>query len=293
MKVSVITVVLNDLDGLRRTAQSVVAQDTVESDWVIADGGSTDGSVEYALHLARHHSNIRFLPGPDRGIYDGMNRALSTVPDNHLVWFLNSGDFFLSRKSLRVAYDATPPDGWSGGPMVLVHANGKVHRVSEVPSLLSSARNPGIQIPAQPTVLAAKSLYVRLGTFREDLRFASDGVLLQEFARNERPTIIETPLVAFVLGGRSSVNFRETLNEYWLAGYRPKNWKDRFKDREIGQLKTWIRSSQVGSVNQYVRWTRNYSTRLVAPDFPHWAHHRQIPRDLSCCINMGNLVKGS
>ena len=46
MKLSIITINFNDREGLQRTVDSVLAQDFLDFEWIVIDGGSTDGSVE-------------------------------------------------------------------------------------------------------------------------------------------------------------------------------------------------------------------------------------------------------
>lgn len=285
MAITIVTVVLDDVLGLNRTAASIMGQHAADLDWVIADGGSTDGSLELAQSLSREWSCIRVLEGPDSGIYSGMNRALLSIDEERYVWFLNAGDFLLSDRSIATAVTELGRSPWIGGPMALVQPTGGLHEVTAVPDGRPLHIRPGRSIPAQPTVIAARSMFSKYGFFREDLRLASDGILLQNFAREVPLRTYSQPLVGFVLGGRSSQNFRQTIEEYWSAGYRPRRSIDRIRDREIGQLKTWLRGTLAS------RWPRKVHGRLDAHGqqdivFPHWTHHRAQAGDLSCCLSM-------
>ena len=51
MKLSIITINFNNLEGLKKTAESVINQTWKEFEWIIIDGGSTDGSKEYIIKL--------------------------------------------------------------------------------------------------------------------------------------------------------------------------------------------------------------------------------------------------
>jgi len=63
--------VLNAADTLERTIQSVLKQDFDDLEYVIIDGGSTDGSLDI---IRRYESGIRYwCSEPDDGLYDAMN----------------------------------------------------------------------------------------------------------------------------------------------------------------------------------------------------------------------------
>jgi hypothetical protein len=104
VKFSIVTVVLNNRDGFERTAKSVMAQRDVEYEWIVIDGGSTDGTLDvidaYRESIAYWHSRR------DDGIYDAMNEGLARASADY-VGFLNSGDCFADERSLsRVAQSA-------------------------------------------------------------------------------------------------------------------------------------------------------------------------------------------
>lgn len=91
MKLSIITVNLNDAAGLRRTMVSVwERQSFADFEHIVIDGASTDGSVdvirEYAGRLAY------WVSEPDKGIYNAMNKGILRAKGDYLL-FLNSGDW--------------------------------------------------------------------------------------------------------------------------------------------------------------------------------------------------------
>lgn len=91
MKVSIITVNFNNLLGLRKTMQSVFAQKYAAIEYIIIDGGSTDGSKEF---IQSHQDKLSYwCSEKDKGIYDGMNKGISNATGDYVL-FLNSGDYF-------------------------------------------------------------------------------------------------------------------------------------------------------------------------------------------------------
>ena len=92
-KVSIITVNLNNLEGLKRTMDSVLSQTFLDYEYIIIDGGSTDGSREYIEQYADRLTY--WCSEPDNGIYNAMNKAV-TKASGEYVCFMNSGDCLYS-----------------------------------------------------------------------------------------------------------------------------------------------------------------------------------------------------
>lgn len=91
MTLSIITVNLNNRDGLQRTIDSVISQKFTDYEWIMIDGGSTDGSRELIEQYAKHFSY--WCSEPDKGIYNAMNKGIAHAQGEYLQ-FLNSGDWF-------------------------------------------------------------------------------------------------------------------------------------------------------------------------------------------------------
>ena len=91
--VSVITVVLNDVNNIESTIQSVLSQKKCDVEYIVVDGGSVDGTIDV---IEKYRSRIAyFSSGRDAGIYDAMNKG-SHVATNAWTIFMNSGDRFVS-----------------------------------------------------------------------------------------------------------------------------------------------------------------------------------------------------
>lgn len=93
MKLSIITVNLNNREGLHKTIDSVVSQTFKDFEWIVIDGGSTDGSKELIEHNANHFTY--WVSEPDKGIYNAMNKGIRVAHGEYLL-FLNSGDMLSS-----------------------------------------------------------------------------------------------------------------------------------------------------------------------------------------------------
>ena len=105
--VSVITVVRNDRDGLRRTAASVVAQRGCSIEYIVIDGASTDGTVDEIVALGK--AVARWESRADGGIYDAMNRGVALARGEWLL-FLNAGDALAADDVLARLMEAAEAD---------------------------------------------------------------------------------------------------------------------------------------------------------------------------------------
>jgi len=86
---TVITVVYNNVRDIERTIKSVVNQTYPHIEYIVIDGGSTDGTVNI---INRYASRIaRFVSEPDKGIYVAMNKGLALATGEYVL-FMNSGD---------------------------------------------------------------------------------------------------------------------------------------------------------------------------------------------------------
>jgi putative colanic acid biosynthesis glycosyltransferase len=88
---SIITVTYNNLEGLIKTSQSVMEQTFEDFEWIVVDGGSTDGTVQFLRSFDRR--KIKWLSENDNGIYDAMNKGLRLSCRDYCI-FMNAGDRF-------------------------------------------------------------------------------------------------------------------------------------------------------------------------------------------------------
>lgn len=98
MKYSIITVNFNNKDGLRKTIESVIHQTYRDFEYIVIDGGSTDGSADV---LKEYDDQITYwVSEKDTGIYNGMNKGISKATGDYLN-FMNSGDCFYGNTVLQ------------------------------------------------------------------------------------------------------------------------------------------------------------------------------------------------
>lgn len=105
MKLSIITINYNNCAGLRKTIESVVNQTWHDFEYIIIDGGSTDGSVEVIKEYAGQIDY--WVSAPDKGIYNALNKGVAIAKGEYCN-FMNSGDCFYSFETLEQVYVNKP-----------------------------------------------------------------------------------------------------------------------------------------------------------------------------------------
>lgn len=91
-KFSIITPVLNEVVNIKKSIESVINQKDSLYQYVIIDGGSTDGTVQILEdYKIKYPDEIKFISEPDKGLYDAMNKGLE-LAEGEYVYFLGAGD---------------------------------------------------------------------------------------------------------------------------------------------------------------------------------------------------------
>jgi len=115
-KISIITVVFNSELFLEKTIQSIINQSYSNIEYLIVDGGSTDGTLEIikkyeTLEIIKKYEKYisRWISEKDSGLYDAMNKAIAMASGDYL-WFINSGDEIFSENILNEIF--TKIDYW-------------------------------------------------------------------------------------------------------------------------------------------------------------------------------------
>ena len=96
-KITIVTVTYNCVSCLEKTIQSCISQDYKNKEYIIIDGGSSDGTVDL---IKKYSSSINFwLSESDKGIFDAMNKGIKHSTGDWIV-FMNAGDFFYNEQTI-------------------------------------------------------------------------------------------------------------------------------------------------------------------------------------------------
>ena len=169
MKLSIITVNLNNLEGLKRTYDSIVCQTFTDYEWIVIDGGSTDGSREF---IEEHQDKISYwCSEPDKGIYNAMNKGIIHAQGEYLN-FMNSGDCLACEETLARVLVPKHTEDIIYGVTVNNHRNGSVIRNPKKEQIHWYELYP-IAIHHQSAFMR-KELFQKVGLYDEELKIASD-----------------------------------------------------------------------------------------------------------------------
>lgn len=101
-KISIITVCYNACKVIEKTIESVLAQSYPDKEYIIIDGGSTDGTVDI---IKKYSDKISYwVSEPDKGIYDAMNKGIDAATGDWIN-FMNAGDTFVEDRTLELVAD--------------------------------------------------------------------------------------------------------------------------------------------------------------------------------------------
>jgi glycosyltransferase involved in cell wall biosynthesis len=100
--ISIITVVYNGASTLEQTILSVINQTYKNIEYIIIDGGSTDGTVDIIKKYEKHLAY--WVSEPDKGIYDAMNKGIDKAT-GEWINFMNSGDWFYNNSIIATLFE--------------------------------------------------------------------------------------------------------------------------------------------------------------------------------------------
>lgn len=126
-KVSIVTVCYNAASVIEKTIKSVIEQKYSNVEFVVLDGGSTDGTIDI---LNNYKRNIDILISErDKGVYDAMNKSIDLVTGEWII-FMNAGDKFANANVIHTIFEGQTYDNYSvvfGNP-IIVYSQAKFER---------------------------------------------------------------------------------------------------------------------------------------------------------------------
>jgi glycosyltransferase involved in cell wall biosynthesis len=199
-KLSIITINYNNLKGLKKTVESVASQTWKEFEYLIIDGGSTDGSVDYLV--SKNEFIDYWASEPDKGVYHAMNKGINKASGEYLL-FLNSGDHFYDKFVLEKNNKLLHQGDIIYSNLQVVDT--KKTFIKEYPEMLSFSYFVKDTLP-HPATFIKKEAFKKTNLYNEDFKIASDwkffidGVCKYNLKYKKVDTVFST----FYLGGMSS-----------------------------------------------------------------------------------------
>jgi len=224
MKVSIITVVYNNVATIEEAINSVFSQTHANIEYIIIDGGSSDGTLEILYN--NKHRFAKFISEPDKGIYDAMNKGLS-LATGEIIGILNSDDLLNGPKIIENVVKEFLADSKIDavyGDLVYVNRidTTKIIRIWKSKSYYNQFFENG-NVPPHTSLFLKNTVYKNSGFFNLSLKLASDyEFMLRAFKNNITfSKYIPTVLIRMRLGGSTN-----------------KSWSNIFKGN-IEVLKSW------------------------------------------------------
>lgn len=216
IKISIITAAYNSAKTIDDTMRSVLEQTYGNIEYIVVDGGSTDGTMDIVRGYEKHfQGRLKYLSEQDKGIYDAMNKGIR-MASGEVVGLLNSDDYFTAHdvvEKLAAAFDDSDVDAVYGD-IHFVHAG----RPDKTVRYYSSKFFHPIWLrfgfmPAHPSFYLRKEIYERVGGYRLDYQIAADyEMMVRLFVVNRiKGVYLSKDFVTMRLGGASTRSIRSRM----------------------------------------------------------------------------------
>lgn len=211
MKISIITVVRNAKDTLEQTIQSFISQNYQRIEYIVVDGGSTDGTLDIIRKYESHIS--RWVSEPDKGISDAFNKGIH-MASGDIIGIVSADDYLPPRALAYVAktYSENPSADVIYGNAIFVEPYNQYQFVIRPDVGLNTIwrRQP---LKHAATFVSRKA-YERYGLFDLQYRLAMDyELVLRFYVGGAKFVYVDEPLAAFSTGGISAQRPVKTVRE--------------------------------------------------------------------------------
>ena len=247
---TIITVVLNGAESIEKAICSVISQTGVNIEYIVIDGGSTDGTLEI---IEKYSASIDYwVSEPDSGIYSAMNKGLAQA-NGQVIGILNADDWY-APGAVHLAFSALANNlqyGYCYGWLALVDSRGdQIGLMKPVPQALFARRVLREMVLPHPTLFVQKKVYARYGAFDSSFRLAADFELLARFDRaGVLGCEIAQVMAYFRIGGASMnplilVEKRKVAIAYGRSPLRA--WLDWTVDRIVMEIRRVLPGRLIG-----------------------------------------------
>ncbi|MCA4895454.1 MAG: glycosyltransferase [Cytophagales bacterium] len=233
--VSIITVVFNGEKSIERTINSIINQTYPQVEYIVVDGGSTDGTIDI---IEKYQHNINYWKSePDKGISDAFNKGIAQATGD-IVGFVNADDWYNSDTIERIVPYFNR--------FSVVYGDVQFWKDSEIKHRTyadHSKLKQGMTL-AHPAVFVKKSMYEKYGVFNVDYKIAMDYEFIAKLHFNNE----------------SFYNVNDILVNMSLGGLSDRNWLKAFKEERK------VKSLYLGAIRSnyfFLKQTLLHSFRLV------------------------------
>lgn len=222
MKISLLLTTYNCKSQLRGTLACIRRQTFHDFEVVIADGGSTDGTLDLIQRFEEAGDiPVRWVSEPDKGLYDALNKTVRMARGNYL---LVCNDRLAKKESLEKLLCAVESGDYVGAHADLVYAemgDANKSKTRRYWHMGNSHRLWTGWMPGHPTLLLKKEIYDRYGLYRPDYRIAADYEFMVRFLKDKDNHLAYVPeiLIRMYYGGTSTAHLSDYIDSF-KEGYR-------------------------------------------------------------------------
>ncbi len=196
--VTIITVVFNGEKTIKDTIESVCRQTVLPGEYLIIDGGSTDGTPAIVAPYLKSYPFIKFISEPDQGIYDAMNKGIRQASGD-LIGMINADDWYendaIEKMSRAYAHHGT---GVYYG-ILRYHLNNMEYYLER-----SSHNFPAERMIPHPATFVSRDIYDKHGFFNLKYRYSADlDFVIRLFKANAPFFPMDDVIANFRIGGAS------------------------------------------------------------------------------------------
>lgn len=214
MKVSIITAAYNSAATIEDTVKSVLAQTYADIEYIVVDGGSTDGTQDIVRRYeSTFGKKMKWMSEKDQGIYDAMNKGIQ-MAGGDVVGILNSDDYFTTHdvieRMVKVFSDDSSIDAIYGD-VHFIHDGQPEKCVRYYSSRHFHPRwlRFGF-MPAHPSFYCRREVYEKAGLYKTDYAIGSDYEMMVRLflVHHIRARYIPMDFVTMRTGGASTRNVK-------------------------------------------------------------------------------------
>ena len=246
MKITIITPTFNSAETLEKSMLSVLDQDYEELEYLLIDGGSTDGTLDLIEAYAENRSFMHWLSEPDKGIADAFNKGLKMATGDW-IGIINSDDAYApgALETVAATILRNPDADVIHGDLLRINEQGKPLFLFK-PADLSKAIWHKMPI-SHPTTFVARTAYAHVGEFNNRLKVAMDyDLILRLHLAGASFCYVDRVLAQMRSGGVSDTDLWSGLRELRAVsithGYgrlRANGWF--LYNGLTGEVKRWLR----------------------------------------------------
>lgn len=205
---SIITVCYNSKTTIAETIESVLSQSFKNYEYIVIDGGSTDGTVDIIKkYKSKFGGRLSYVSEKDKGVYNAMNKGIKKAKGKW-IHLLNSDDTYMHQESLEVIFKDEKQI------QSLDHYDWILSNVELKGRVLKPIRDAGHYSVPHPGMLVRKVFYSRNGFYPEKFSIISDAVFINSFIYKAKYILLDSSFVSMKARGLSDRLTLLRLKEY-------------------------------------------------------------------------------